>query len=555
MPLSISYMTPDATMTFLYLAGAFTCFTLISYTIYTIFLHPLAKYPGPLLAKLTDLHSTFHALRGDRHLEFHRLHARYGPIVRFGPNSLSFNSSAALRDIYGVKSNVRKARFYEAFWANKHAASTHSVIDKPLHARKRRVLSQAFSDAAIRAAERYILVHVREFCENLGRGASEHDDGLGAREKATEKTAFSSPVNFADQANYLTFDTLGDLCFGKSFNMLLRPENRFAIDLIGDAARRHLICGTYLPLHTYHLDKLLFRQIAAGRERYMQYSRAQAAERMALSSSAADDQVKEERKDFFYHLLHAIDPNTGQVGFPSSTELWAESNLLIIAGSDTTSTALAATVHYLLHTPRALNKVTQEVLTAFPPSQAGTVEDITSQTASSIKLPYLRACLDEAMRLSPSVPGLLPREVLPGGATIAGVSIPAGTTVGVPHYTLHRNGKSFRRVNEYWPERWLIGESVADETTTREMLDQALGAFCPFSIGARGCIGKGEPFFPFCFLFSIASWRLNGENLLRFADHEEFFSLLLQVLHIRSFRSLSRGWFTCMRCASRRIRR
>jgi cytochrome P450 len=368
-------------------------------------------------------------------------------------------------------------------------------------------LSQAFSDAAIRAAERYILVHVREFCENLGRGG-----GDGQQERKDEKdekdkgTFFSSSVNFADQANYLTFDTLGDLCFGKSFNMLLRPDNRFAIDLIGSAARRHLICGTYLPLHEYHLDKWLFRQIAAGRERYMQYSRLQAAERMAMSSSssssAANGENKEERKDFFYHLTHAIDPNTGEIGFPSSTELWAESNLLIIAGSDTTSTALAATVHYLLHTPRALKNLTQEILTAFPPSNAATVEDITSQTASSIKLPYLRACLDEAMRLSPSVPGLLPREVQEGGATIDGVDVPAGTIVGVPHYTLHRNAKYFSRVDEFWPERWLVGEAVAEEVTTRETVDRAQGAFCPFSIGARGCIGKGKPFE---FSFSLIS--------------------------------------------------
>ncbi|KAF1819203.1 cytochrome P450 [Dissoconium aciculare CBS 342.82] len=479
----------------IYSVSAVSCLILISYTIYTIFLHPLAKYPGPLLARLTDLHSTYHAVHGDRHLEFQRLHSIYGPIVRFGPNSLSFNSSVALRDIYGVKSNVRKARFYEAFWANKHAASTHSVIDKQMHARKRRVLSQAFSDAAIRAAEKYILVHVREFCENLGGGETKHlRDGRGVIVQGDGTATFRQPVNFADQANYLTFDTLGDLCFGKSFNMLLRPDNRFAIDLIGNAARRHLICGTYLPLHEYHLDKWLFRQIAAGRERYMQYSRLQAAERMSLSSSTAGDKgSKEERKDFFYHLTHAIDPNTGERGFPSPTELWAESNLLIIAGSDTTSTALAATVHYLLHSPRAMEKLTQEVFEVFPLSDelSGGVERITGQSASSIKLPYLRACLDEAMRLSPSVPGLLPREVMPGGATIDGVDIPAGTIVGVPHYTLHRNARYYERVDEYWPERWLVGATIAGGVVTREAVDKAVGAFCPFSIGARGCIGKG----------------------------------------------------------------
>lgn len=118
--------------------------------VYRIYFHPLANIPGPLIAKITDLYSTYHALRGDRHLEFWRCHEKYGNVVRFGPNSISFNSNTALKEIYGFKSNARKADFYKAFWASKDSASTHSSIDKAIHARKRRVLSHAFSDAAIK---------------------------------------------------------------------------------------------------------------------------------------------------------------------------------------------------------------------------------------------------------------------------------------------------------------------------------------------------------------------------------------------------------------------
>ena len=67
------------------------------------------------------------------------------------------------------------------------------------------------------------------------------------------------------------------------------------------------------------LDKYLFPQIAQGRARYMAYSRAQLAERTEMGESA-------DRKDFFYHLLKARDPETG-LGF-STPELWGESNLL-----------------------------------------------------------------------------------------------------------------------------------------------------------------------------------------------------------------------------------
>lgn len=171
--------------------------------IYRIFFHPLSKYPGPLLAKVTDLYSTYHALRGDRHLEFYRTHEKYGRIVRFGPNSLSFNSATALKEIYGFKSNVRKARFYEAFWATKDSFSTHSAISKSIHARKRRVLSQAFSDAAIKSMENHILAHVRQFCQNL---AGDNSLTTFASAGNTEDKGYGAPVEISDQANYLTFD-------------------------------------------------------------------------------------------------------------------------------------------------------------------------------------------------------------------------------------------------------------------------------------------------------------------------------------------------------------
>ena len=441
---------------------AVVLFYISGLAIYRIYFHPLAEYPGPFLAKLTDLHSTYHAWKGDRHLEFWRCHEIYGPLVRFGPNSLSFNTNTALKDIYGFKANVRKGDFYSAFPASKDAYSTHSAIDRSMHARKRRVLSQAFSDVAIKSMEKHILSHIRQFCSNLGeRGFSSFSNS------GPEKESWTAAKNMSDQANYLTFDIMGDLCFGKAFGMLERPDNRFAIDLIGNAAHRHLICGTYLPIHEYHLDKILFRKIAGGRARYMQYSKAQAAERSKMG-------METDRKDFFYYLLKAKDPETG-LGFKPA-ELWGESNLLIIAGSDTTSTALAATFFYLVHNPHTLDKLTAEVRAAF-----SDVEDVRSGPTLS-SLHYLRACIDEAMRLSPSVGGILPRQVLPGGMEIDGHGIPSGTVVGVPHYAIHHNAAYYPEPFAYNPSRWLAGSNT---------LALAQSAYCPFSIGPRGCIGKG----------------------------------------------------------------
>lgn len=197
--------------------------------VYRLFFHPLAKYPGPFLAKLTDAYMLYYAWRGDRHLEFWRMHEKYGKFVRFGPNSLSINSNTALKDIYGFRANVRKAEFYDAFVHP--APNTHNARDKDLHARKRRVLSHAFSDSAIKEVERYILANIRTFCEAIG------DYGRVIH----EKKGWSAPKNMSDWCNWLAMDILGDLCFGKAFHMLDRPDNRYAVDLVGVAAQRHLL--------------------------------------------------------------------------------------------------------------------------------------------------------------------------------------------------------------------------------------------------------------------------------------------------------------------------
>lgn len=434
--------------------------------VYRLTLHPLARYPGPRLAAITDLYLTYYAYRGSRHLAFHRAHETYGSYVRIGPNTLSINTNTALKQIYGFRSNVRKADFYTAFPANKHTFNVHSSIDKMQHARKRRVLSHAFSDAAIKSLERYILANVRTACRLLGESTA-----AGAQDE--KKQGWGTSWNVANWCNWMVFDIMGDLVFGKAFGMLESPANRFAVDLVGNAAHRHLICGSHLTIHKWHLDKVFFRKIAAQRGRYMQYSKSQAMERTKLGMDV-------DRKDFFYYLLNAKDPETGN-GF-SMDELWGESNLLIIAGSDTTSTAMAGTFFYLAHNATALQKLCNEIRETFSDIE----EIVTGPKLSGCS--YLRACIDETMRMTPPVAGALPRQVLAGGIEIDGRHIPAGIDVGVPHYAIHHNADYYPRPFDYIPERWL-SDAVANPFHAK--ISEAHSAFCPFSIGPRGCIGKG----------------------------------------------------------------
>jgi len=64
---------------------------------------------------------------------------------------------------------------------------------------------------------------------------------MSAEKKSAE--GWNQQWNVANWCNWLVFDIMGDLVFGKAFGMLESPANRFAVDLVGNAAHRHLIVG------------------------------------------------------------------------------------------------------------------------------------------------------------------------------------------------------------------------------------------------------------------------------------------------------------------------
>lgn len=144
------------------------------------------------------------------------------------------------------------------------------------------------------------------------------------------------------------------------------------------------------------------------------------------------------------------------------------------AGSDTTAIALTNVVYYLIKLPSALSKLREEVDTAL----AG---EIVAPYTNVKSLPYLRACLDESLRLSPPVPRGLERKTPPQGMDIMGEQIAGGVTVSVPAYIAHRDPRIFPNPDSYVPERWLV-----ESERTREMR----AVFIPFTTGPRACIGR-----------------------------------------------------------------
>lgn len=162
----------------------------------------------------------------------------------------------------------------------------------------------------------------------------------------------------------------------------------------------------------------------------------------------------DERSDVLSRLLQVRDDETG-AGL-TDEELRDQLVTLLLAGHETTATALAWTLHELAKDP---------VAEARARAAAARGDD-----------DHLEAVLKEAMRLHPVIPMVVRHLTRP--ATVGGVDLPAGTNVAASIILAHRDPRQHRDPDRFRPERFLEGE-VATNT------------WIPFGGGVRRCIGAG----------------------------------------------------------------
>ncbi|KAI0173111.1 hypothetical protein GGR52DRAFT_541952 [Hypoxylon sp. FL1284] len=132
---------------------------------YRLWLHPLHKYPGPLLGKLSNAYGGYHSLTKRHHLTTLKNHQRYGPVIRQGPNMLIFNSATALQDIY---QNPRISKSY-AYERSRLAPNPtlFDTMETDQHRLKRKILSQATSERWMRLFEPTMMEQVDIFLREL----------------------------------------------------------------------------------------------------------------------------------------------------------------------------------------------------------------------------------------------------------------------------------------------------------------------------------------------------------------------------------------------------
>ncbi|ORX73029.1 cytochrome P450 [Linderina pennispora] len=137
--------------------------------------------------------------------------------------------------------------------------------------------------------------------------------------------------------------------------------------------------------------------------------------------------------DLLQAFLDAQDPES-KISM-DETQLQAETIVMMLAGTDTSSNTLQWATHLLMLYPEIRAKAVDEVRSNFATDHVITYAEVKKS------LPFVEACIYEALRLCPVLGGTVPRVSPPGGITLQGHFIPAGTEINVNYVgaSIHKN--------------------------------------------------------------------------------------------------------------------
>eukprot|EP01113_Clastostelium_recurvatum_P019284 TRINITY_DN2274_c4_g1_i1.p1 TRINITY_DN2274_c4_g1~~TRINITY_DN2274_c4_g1_i1.p1 ORF type:complete len:533 (+),score=122.55 TRINITY_DN2274_c4_g1_i1:116-1714(+) len=173
----------------------------------------------------------------------------------------------------------------------------------------------------------------------------------------------------------------------------------------------------------------------------------------------------------------------------SVPQLSDQSKTFLLAGHETSSTALTWILYLLAQHPEIDTRLAAEVHSKLGQWKEGASSLPTVDMLDSMK--YLGKVVKEAMRVFPPVP-LVARKCEEDDVLPCGVLIPKGMTVTIPIYALHHAPEIWGDPETFNPDRWEdANEGGASTTTTTAAANKIpQGAYIPFLLGARNCIGS-----------------------------------------------------------------
>lgn len=416
--------------------------------------YSLRHVPGPFLASISDLWMLRVTLSGHMWREFGGVCEKYGPVARVGPNEIIIDDPEAVRGIMAARSQYTKSNWYSAFRFNPERDNILTQLDNKIHDRLRSKMITGYSGRENLGLEITIDTHLNELTNLVST-------------KYISTSSILRPLDIARTVQYFTLDVITHLGFGQEFGFLAADADVYDyIETTTAALPLMSILSTFPRLQAVMRSYLVKKYILPSEKDPAGLGQVIRVAKSILTERYKPD-AKDEKDMLGSFIRHGL----------SQEEAEAEVLLQIVAGSDTTATAIRMTLLHLITSPSTYAKLRNEI---FSVSLSNPVRDSEAMT-----LPYLQAVIKEGLRMYPPISSVMFKHSPPSGDVIAGIRIPGGTKVGLCWYGISRNKESYGKDSQVFrPERWLEAEGEALERMerTNDLI---------FSPGRWGCLGKG----------------------------------------------------------------
>ncbi|KAM0716514.1 hypothetical protein Q7P37_007959 [Cladosporium fusiforme] len=413
----------------------------------------LRQFKGPLLAKFTSLWLFWQsACSRLSAAEFDALQ-QYGSPCRIGPRLLLTDDADLVRHMNAAGSKWRRSGWYDGLRFDPRQDSVFSTRDERFHADLKSKEIGGYNGRDIDTLEPDIDGCVEELIHLI-------------------RTNYShNVVDMSSIARYFTLDVLSTVAFGRPFGFMAANADLWDYSKLTSGSMQILEMVANHSTVRWVFQSRLLQFLAAPRPSdakgmgpVLGFARRAVAERFGPDAKVKNDMLG-------HFINRGLDQERCEV----------EANLQIVAGSDSTTTVLRSALWLLAGTPVAYTKVRQEIDTA---SDDGRLSHPVVTYREAQTLPYLTACLWEALRLFPPLFGLKTKLAPIGGDTVKGIYYPEGTEVGICDDAMCRSTAIFGDdAHLFRPDRWMQADPE-----TRVKYQQTVNAV--FGSGRFICLGR-----------------------------------------------------------------
>ncbi|CCF35303.1 cytochrome P450 86A1 [Colletotrichum higginsianum] len=436
-----------------------TCTVLLTAYLFACRLRDYARLrhvPGPYWAAWTDFWLIRNQLSGRLNFTLQDLNKQHGFVVRIAPNWVVCGDGAELRRMWAVRSPWKRGHWYRGLRIDPYRDSTISTINDKTHEALRSKLAAGYSGKDVDGVHELINEQVAGLV-NL----------LETKYLSTD-TTFKT-VDLARKVQFFTLDVISALAFGNKLGYLDSDNDTFRYIETTERTVPAMLAAALMPSLIEIIQSPRLKWLMPDTKNMTGIGHVMKMARDVVQERYGDKPVVK-RDMLGSFIAHGL----------SKEDAEGETLVQIIAGSDTSATAIRSTMLFLITNPHVYARLQAEIDTAI---KLGRISSpITDEEAR--KFDYLQAVIREGLRLWPPATGLLPK-VSEQDEVVCGVHIPAGTNVAWAPWTVMRSKETFGEdADLFRPERWLgISEEKYRAMDQQVMMD--------FASGSRWeCLGK-----------------------------------------------------------------